>query len=106
MLKIDEKLLVPALKKEKPSMPANWAARYAAQMVRTTDARLEPNVLEWLRGAPLTDLRFTGSSGEAYSIVSLLASGQGFSFLDALEIMNLFFTDEKAARGLMTRIYM
>lgn len=106
MLKINENLLISSLKKAKPTMPANWAARYAAQMIQNTDARLEPNVIEWLHGKPLTDLRFPANNGESFSISSLLSSGQGFDFLEALEIMNLFFTDERAARGLMVRVYM
>lgn len=106
MLRIDESLLIDALKKEKPMMPANWAARYAPKMIARIDSRLEQNVLEWMQSQPLTDISFEVSNGERFSIASVMAYEPGFSFLDAMEIMNLFFTDEKAARGMMNRVYM
>lgn len=106
MLKIDEQLLVAALKKEKPTMPKTWAARYAAQLIRTTDERLERNVLEWIQGAPLSDLSYTATNGEMFSITSLMASEENYTFVEALEVMNMFFKDEAAARGMMARIYM
>ena len=80
--------LAAAIRRTIPDMEARLCEDYAARLIRETDGRLEENVLQWISGAPLTDIWICGYC------VGLVMQIQGRQdFLGALEALNCYIAN-------------
>ena len=90
MLTIQAELLAEALQKVLPGMERQSALVRAKELVTSTDARLEQNVLEWARNQTITDV-WIGK----YCINAIMAIQKDGDFLRALDAMNLYLKDPR-----------
>ena len=90
MLSIQTELLAAAIQGSVPQLDRNHAATLAAELITSTDRRLEQNVLEWIHNQPISDIWV-----DKYCINAILAIRGDGDFLDALEAMNLYLQDPR-----------
>lgn len=90
--------LTEAVARTMPAMDKQLCEAYAARLIREIDERLEPNILQWLSGRPLTDIWF-GS----YSIGMVMQIQGGQDFLGALEALNRYIADPVAGERMIWR---
>lgn len=96
---IDASLLRTRLSDALPGLAPDQVEAYATRMVEETDERLEPNVAEWLRGEPLTDIWI-----DQYCIgLALKIQGRG-DFLTALEALSTYARDPQRGESLIWRV--
>lgn len=104
MLKnVNESRLALRLSQCYPSMGEMWSQEHAKYIIETTDPRLEADVDDWASGRTLNDTCFHASDGREYGIARIMQTRQNDDFVGALQIMNLFFKDEKRAIGRIER---
>lgn len=105
MLKnVDESRLAARLHQCYPNMGKVWSQEHAKYIIETTDPRLEVDVDDWASGRVLNDTCFHAMNGQQYSIARILRTRQNDDFVGALQVMNLFFKDEKRAIGRIERL--
>ena len=98
MLKnVDENALTCRLRQSYPSMGETWSHEHARYIMETTDPRLETDVADWAAGRPINDTHFRAVDGNDYGIARIMATWHNEDFVGALQIMNLFFRNEKRA---------
>lgn len=90
MLNIEKEPLAAALQRALPGLEAKHAMYYAAEVIASTDYRLEQNVLEWIQNQPISDIWV-----DKYCINAIMAIRGDGDFLDALEAMNLYLQDPR-----------
>ena len=90
--------LVAKLGQVMPGLGHDRLKAFADRMVRETDERLEPNVLEWLCDEPLTDIWI----GQYCIGLVLKVQGRG-DFLTALEALNCYASDPDLGERLIWR---
>ena len=96
---IDTTQLVSKLEQVMPGLGSDQLRAYAERMVSETDERLEPNVVEWLREEPLSDIWI-----DQYCIgLVMKVQGRG-DFLGALEALNCYVTDPDLGERLIWRV--
>ena len=99
MLKqIERARLAQALHARIPGMDDKWYLRYCDTLLRETDERLEPNLEEWIAGAPLSDIWI----GE-YCVGMVLAIRGSEDVLAALEALSIYARDPQRGEKLIWR---
>lgn len=90
-MNVDKQLLVDTIKKRVYLADDQYANYMADRIISEGDDRLEPNLTEWMKGEPISDLWI----GE-YCINGIMSIRGDEDFLDALLAMSLYLRDEEA----------
>lgn len=91
MINVSTERIITAIRRDSPLIKEKSATALAERVRDTTDSRLEKNVLEWIEGENITDI-WIGR----YCINAIMSMRGDRDFIDALEAMNLYLSDEKA----------
>lgn len=90
MVNVNRESIIEAVKRDNPSIKEGAATLLSDRIKNSTDSRLEKNVREWIEGREITDI-WVGK----YCINAIMSIRGDKDFIDALEAMNLYLTDEK-----------
>lgn len=91
MINVSTERIITAIRRDSSLIKEKPAEELAKRIQNTTDPRLEKNVLEWIEGKNITDI-WVGR----YCINAIMSIRGDRDFVDALEAMNLYLSDEKA----------
>ena len=99
MLKqMDRSRLEQALRTRIPGMDEAWYRSRCDALLRDTDERLEPNLEEWIAGAPFSDV-WIGD----YCVGMVLAIRGSTDGLAALEALSVYARDPERGERLIWR---
>lgn len=101
MLQIEKSSLSQAIKRCHPEMDETWCGDYAERLIKETDARLEKNVIQWMKGEVIEDIWI-----DKYCIGFIMELRQNQDFLGALEAMNLYVQDKEDGERRIWRMTM
>lgn len=90
--------LISVIRKRIPAMDEKYVVHYAEALLKNLDARLIPNLREWVDGKPITDI-WIGK----YCVNAILSIRGDTDFLSALEAMDTYLRDEEAGIALIWR---
>lgn len=90
--------LVSVIRRKAPGLDEKYAAHYAEGLLKNLDARLIPNLREWMDGRTVTDI-WIGK----YCVNAIMSIRGDSDFLSALEAMNAYLRDEEAGIALIWR---
>ncbi len=95
---VDVQRLTSIIKKRNMGMDDRFAESYAIELLHKLDARLVPNLVEWIEENAITDI-WIGK----YCVNAIMSIRGDSDFLSALEAMNTYLLDEEAGIDLIWR---
>lgn len=98
MVDVNFRELVSVIRKRYPALDEKYAVHYAEALLKDLDARLIPNLREWMDGRTVTDI-WIGK----YCVNAIMSIRGDNDFLSALEAMNTYLQDEEAGIALIWR---
>lgn len=86
---IPRPMLISAISRRYPSMPAQWAEHISRLLISELDPRLEVNVAEWIADQPLTDVWIAAGDGRRFSVDTVMSIHGNQDFVDAILTLNI-----------------
>lgn len=93
---IPKETLTSALEAHYPTYPSVWAEHTAQRIIMETDARLEPNVAQFIAGQPLDDIWVSTSQGRMFSVATIMERQGRDDFVAALDSMSYLLAGREA----------
>lgn len=97
-MEINVQDLVPVIRLRHPELDEKYVDQYARELLKNLDARLLPNLREWMDGKPVTDI-WIGK----YCVNAIMSIRGDRNFLSALCAMNTYLQNEAAGIALIWR---